>query len=174
MHVDEIAARRTQAGRIVAMGLHASVDVGVAVRVRQHRLAAGRVRVKFLKWVYLGHEIVLTLPPGESVNPRTINVSVLGMIALTIELTYGQAELAHGETALTPSPVCAAWQRCRTNVCRDGRLHGRFVYATSIRCSRFFPRTGRFFIFNRRGRGRRVFSSRRDGGAWTPLDRLKT
>jgi len=60
-----------------------------------------RVRVRFLKWVYLGDEAVLTLPGGDELDPKTLEVTVQGLVVLAADLSYGERVAA--ETVGTPS-----------------------------------------------------------------------
>ena len=61
--------------------------------------------MKFLKWVYIGDEMILKLPLGEPVDPRLLQVAVLDMPVFTVELTYGECPPANPPIPLDPSPA---------------------------------------------------------------------
>ena len=97
MHMDAVAARRTQAGLTVVHGVHTLLWAMEALAAAG-RLGAGltRIKVRFLKWVYLGDEAVLTA------TPSTLQVTVLGLPVLAADLIFGEPEAAG--TAAEASP----------------------------------------------------------------------
>jgi hypothetical protein len=104
LHMDRIAARRTQAGSQVVHGVHTllwALESLVANGYVNSPLVG--IKVKFLKWVYLGDEAVLSLPLGEPANPRTLKVDVQGMPVLSAELLYGELP-CQPEVILESSP----------------------------------------------------------------------
>lgn len=113
MHMDAIAARRTQAGEPVVHGIH-TVLWGLESLIEAGILKSSiaRMEVKFLKWIYLGDEAVLTLPRGEAADPRVFRVEVLGMPVLTAALSYGESPVVEGEDAASTSPL-APLSSCR-------------------------------------------------------------
>jgi hypothetical protein len=109
MHMDAVAARRTQAGLPVVHGIHTLLwaleslaECGLLVS------PVARVRVRFLKWVYVGDEAELTLPGGLVADPRTLAVSVQGLEALAADVTYGERAAAGGAGSVSPAAARTA------------------------------------------------------------------
>jgi hypothetical protein len=108
MHIDELAARRTPAGKPVVHGMHTLLwaldslyNLG---RIGSHLTG---IKVTFLKWVYLCDVCELLLPLGESVNPRLLEVRARGMPVLTAELDYGD----YSERGSSGSLLCGSTAR---------------------------------------------------------------
>lgn len=99
MHMDPIAARRTQAGQPVVHGVHTllwSLESLLQAGCITTPLKA--VKVKFLRWVYLGDEAVLSIPEGMEPNPKTLHVDVNGLAVLSAELSFGEPGTRDGLT----------------------------------------------------------------------------
>ena len=110
MHMDAIAARRTQAGQPVVHGIHTTLWALQSLAA-QTLISAPiqRIRVRFLKWVYVGDEAQLILPDASSVNPSNFEVHVLGLPVLAADITYGEPLDASTEPAASPAnPIPAA------------------------------------------------------------------
>jgi acyl dehydratase/NAD(P)-dependent dehydrogenase (short-subunit alcohol dehydrogenase family) len=106
VHVDGIAARRTQAGQVIAHGCYMllwALESLVAGGKMVSRPAG--VRVKFLKWVYPGDQLVVSVPQSGSADPPTLHLDVRGMRVLTADLTYGEGSEADTDIVLEPSPA---------------------------------------------------------------------
>jgi acyl dehydratase len=112
MHLDPLFARRTQPGSPVVHGIHTLLWALEALCASGCVLSSLiQVRVKLLKWVYVGDEAVLRLPVGEHICPKTLSVEVGGMLTLSAELLYGERICKQAEnTRLTsqPAPLSAA------------------------------------------------------------------
>lgn len=106
MHMDPVAARRTQAGQQVVHGVHTLLWALDSLIVSGHVVSPlVRVKAKFLNWVCLGDESVLSLPLNERADPRMLKVDVLGMPVLTADLLYGERKSAEPASRLVPSPA---------------------------------------------------------------------
>jgi acyl dehydratase/NADP-dependent 3-hydroxy acid dehydrogenase YdfG len=91
MHMDPVAARRTQAGEPVVHGVHTllwSLDSLLASGHVTSRCK--RIRVKFLRWVYLGDKTVLRIEKHEESNPRAFDVEVHGLPVLSALIDYSE------------------------------------------------------------------------------------
>lgn len=113
MHMDVVAARRTQAGLPVVHGVHNllwMLDTLCACGVIVSPLEG--VRAKFLKWVYLGDETLVMLPLAEAetvTDPTQLTLQVLDSIVITLDLVYGTPRPAEPELIDAPSsPLTAA------------------------------------------------------------------
>jgi hypothetical protein len=105
MHMDRVAARRTQAGLPVVHGVHTLLWALESLVASSHIVSPLiGIKVKFLKWVYVGEEAVLSLPSVDFTNPRILKVDVLGMPVLSAELLYGEPMLSEPAVVLKPSP----------------------------------------------------------------------
>jgi len=101
MHMDAVAARRTQAGLPVVHGVHTLLWALESLAAQGHLASTpSRIRAKFLKWVYLDVEAVLSFPVATTTTATFLQVEVLGMTVLS-------AEIFHGEPVgpATPAPV---------------------------------------------------------------------
>jgi len=116
MHMDECAARRSQAGRPVVHGIHTLLWALESLAGSGNLISPpSRIRVKFHKWVYPDDEVTLTLPLKEPVDPRQLLVAVQGIPVLTAELFYeanepgvnksGADRPVDGPFSLPPSPA---------------------------------------------------------------------
>jgi hypothetical protein len=102
MHMDAVAARRTQAGLPVVHGIHTTLwalETLAAQGLLQKPLL--RIRVRFLKWVYVGDEAELLLPEGD--DPAKFEVTVQGLAVLAADLSYGERAAGSSEGAASPA-----------------------------------------------------------------------
>lgn len=103
MHMDPVAARRTQAGQPVVHGIHSLLWALESLAARGLLLSPlARVRVRFLKWVYLGDRAVVVLPDGEEKDPARLDVLVNGLEVLSADLLYGERSAAGEGVAASP------------------------------------------------------------------------
>jgi len=103
MHMDAVAARRTQAGMPVVHGIHSLLWALESLAARGLLVAPlVRVRVRFLKWVYVGDEAALILSGGETPDPLSFEVAVLGLPVLAVDLTYGERTASTSDGATSP------------------------------------------------------------------------
>jgi hypothetical protein len=89
MHMDAVAARRTQAGAPVVHGVHTllwALDCLAERGLLGPSLA--RVRVRFLKWVYVGDRAEVHLTGGIMADPAALEVTVAGLPVLAADLTF--------------------------------------------------------------------------------------
>jgi acyl dehydratase/NAD(P)-dependent dehydrogenase (short-subunit alcohol dehydrogenase family) len=94
MHMDAIAARRTQAGQPTVHGMHAvlwSLDVLARNRALVRPLA--QVKVEFRKLIYVGDEVALEILSQDAAGIRA-QLSVDGLVVTFLKLTFGEAMLA--------------------------------------------------------------------------------
>lgn len=106
MHMDPIAARRTQAGLPVVHGVHTMLWALESLVTSKYIVSPlTRIRAKFTRWVHLGDEANLILPVDEQADPKTLQVRVLDMPVLSAELSYGEAESSEPSTPLVASPA---------------------------------------------------------------------
>ncbi|ADW67222.1 MaoC domain protein dehydratase [Granulicella tundricola MP5ACTX9] len=110
IHMDAVQARRTQAGLPVVHGMHTLLWALETLTTEDHIVRCPtRIKVKFLKWVYLGDmaEIILVSSVESILRFR---VEVAGMSTLSAEIHFGassadqQIELEdiHSRSAQTP------------------------------------------------------------------------
>jgi acyl dehydratase/NADP-dependent 3-hydroxy acid dehydrogenase YdfG len=106
MHMDSLAARRTQAGQPVAHGVHTllwalELLAGMgAVEIS----SALRIKARFLRWVYIGDEVTLVLPEASPDGTLAFRVEVRGMIVLTAELAPAEPIAADGYSEYPSAP----------------------------------------------------------------------
>ena len=112
MHMDAVAARRTQAGLPVVHGIHTllwALDSIAGQGLIEEPLV--RARVRFLKWVYIGDEAQLTVA-SDSANPAQFQVLVGGLAVLAADLTYGERAISQTVGAESPTaPLAVALDR---------------------------------------------------------------
>ncbi len=104
MHMDPIAARRTQAGFPVVHGVHtllwALESLAAGGRLDQ---TLTRLKVRFLKWVYIDDEAVLTA------TDKSLQVEVQGLPVLSADLIFGTPAAPGASVAPSPAePLKAA------------------------------------------------------------------
>ena len=103
-----------------------------------------RIRVKFLKWVYLDDEATLTLQSGDATDPRVVRVEVQGTPVLSLDLTYNEASSPDAEYIFTAHSVA---QRTYPNECSMDDLDncsGQLTTAPSEAAGASFPHLARF------------------------------
>jgi MaoC like domain len=106
MHMDPVAARRTPAGQQVVHGVHTLLWALDALIISGHIVSPlVHIKAKFLNWVCLGEESVLSLPRNERTDPGMLLVEVGGMPVLTADLLYGEWTSAEPAHRLVPSPA---------------------------------------------------------------------
>lgn len=123
MHMDAVAARRTQAGLPVVHGVHS------LLWALESLAAAGRldgtlrrVKVRFRNWIYLDDTATLETP-DETKNPRTFEIAVSGMPALSADLLYDGPAPAPGSFEPSPAePVAEAVERSFEDLDETPRL----------------------------------------------------
>ncbi len=92
IHMDPVAARRTQAGAIVVHGIHVLLWALEELSGIEASLAAiNRVRCQFAKFMYVGQELVLERHPADDGFTRFL-ISHHGLTVMTI--TVGRGELS--------------------------------------------------------------------------------
>ena len=104
MHMDHIAARRTQAGEQVVHGVHTllwALEMVLVSHIIVSRMQ--RIRVRFLKWVYLGQKADVIVP-DLAIDPRSFTVEVQGMTVLAVDLFYGDPSVPSPEEKRSVSP----------------------------------------------------------------------
>ena len=91
MHMDRVAARRTQAGMPVVHGIHTMLWAldSIAATGLVFSLPL-RMKVKFPKWVYIDDKADLSLSPSEDASLHQFKVEVRGMPVLTAELLFNE------------------------------------------------------------------------------------
>ncbi len=106
IHVDELASRRTPAGRPVVYGIH-TVLLAVQSLVASERIVSplAGLKVRFVHWAYPGDELSLIVAAGQELDPTRIRVEVCGMCVLTAELRYGSAPSDRQGSELKISPL---------------------------------------------------------------------
>jgi len=112
MHMDAVAARRTQAGLPVVHGIHIllwALDSLAAKGLMQQPLV--RARVRFLKWTYVGDETELRLADAD-LNPTRFEVFVGGLAVQAVDLTFGEPAIGSSQGVASPdTPIAAALDR---------------------------------------------------------------
>lgn len=95
MHMDPVAARRTQAALPVVHGVH-TLLWSLESLVATNRIDAPiqRIQARFLHWTYLGDDAVLSVSDQSPVNPDAAQVEVRGLPVLSIALEYGEQALS--------------------------------------------------------------------------------
>ena len=105
MHMDPIAARRTQAGQPVVHGVH-TLLWALEELARAGQLSGGvaRLKARFLKWIYLGDLATVHLVEREPDEPLRLEVAVQGLTVLTAEVVFGARPPQTQQRPWTPSP----------------------------------------------------------------------
>ena len=112
MHTDAVFARRTLPGAIAAYGMHLLLWALDALAERGAiDTTLSRIRVRFVKWVYLNDSVCLVLPSAETAQPKRVELFVDEVLVATIALSYGtplqsshealQAEAPHPRRAIS-------------------------------------------------------------------------
>jgi len=93
MHVDALAARRTQAGAPVVHGMHAllwALDALAAAELIGPQLC--EIRAQFRKFTYLDAACDLDLTRGDA-NAAAVEVCSSGLVLTTIQLRHGERQV---------------------------------------------------------------------------------
>jgi NAD(P)-dependent dehydrogenase (short-subunit alcohol dehydrogenase family) len=94
LHMDPVAARRTQAGRPVVHGVHAAIwALDVLARQQALQLPIARIKVRFHKWIYVGEEVAVELESQDDAGIRC-RLSVDGLGVASLEISFGDAKVA--------------------------------------------------------------------------------
>jgi hypothetical protein len=140
MHMDAKAARRTPAGLPVVHGVHTLLWALDALACSGRLVSPlARVRVKFVKWVYLGDEAVVRSPTHGSADPAQLLIEIHGLSVCSIDLTYGKSAAAPADYSGAPSPLTPISYACDLSF---DDLAGRAGIAFTARPSeaeRMFP-----------------------------------
>lgn len=140
IHMDPVAARRAQAGQQVVHGVHTLLWALDALVASGHIVSPlVRIKAKFLKWVYLGDESVLSLPFNERADPRMLKVEVLGMPVLIADLLYGEPKSAEPANTLVLSPEEPIRAAIELTFADLDRRTGNAFTATAEDSRMFFP-----------------------------------
>jgi acyl dehydratase len=111
IHLDPLAARRTQAGWPVVHGVHAALwalEALAAEGIALDRLAG--IRVQFHKFIYLDCDVALRVSRRDA-EGLGAELLVNGVVVTALSLTFGAWETATGEfaglpeTSLGPTPL---------------------------------------------------------------------
>jgi acyl dehydratase len=106
MHMDKVAARRTQAGSPVVHGVHSLLWALETLAAQGHPLSSlSHLKVRLSKWVYLGDESVLSVSLGGKATSELIKIEVLGMTVLSAEFIYGAETDSPAKGNLSESPA---------------------------------------------------------------------
>ena len=105
IHMDAVAARRTQAGQPVVHGVHTLLwALEELAKAGQLANSMTRIKAKFLKWIYLGDLATVHLLNLEPDEPLQLEVAVGGLTVLTAEILLGARESQTPQRPWTPSP----------------------------------------------------------------------
>ena len=140
MHMDEVAARRTQAGSPVVHGVHTLLwaldSLAATGKIVSSMI---RLRGRFLKWVYLDDETVVTLPRAEEVNPSVLQVEVLGMAVCTIDIGYGEPGAVEADVEVDAAPTTPRTAAAELSFADLHELSGNAFVARPEDAAQFFP-----------------------------------
>ncbi len=105
MHMDAVAARRTQAGEPVVHGVHTLLwALEQLAQAGQLDGGVARLKARFLKWVYLGDVATVSVVEGEAGEPLRLEVAVGGLTVLAAEVLFGDRQPHAEPKPWTPSP----------------------------------------------------------------------
>jgi acyl dehydratase len=140
MHLDPVIARRTQAGLPVVHGIH-TILWGLETLFSSGRIRSSlkRIKVKFLKWVYWGDEALLRLPLAEQVDPKIFTIEVAGMLAISVELLYGNRNSIKDQGARAPAPSAPLSEALNLAFAELDSRSGSAFTATAEDVKCFFP-----------------------------------
>jgi len=140
LHMDAIAARRTRPGLPVVHGVHTLLWALEFLVASGHLLSPlSRIKAKFLQWIYLGDEAVLSLPFDAKPDPRLLKVEVLGLPVLSVELQFGTGASTEPKSALIPSPAAPLPAALDISFADLDNRSGHAFTATEASVRRFFP-----------------------------------
>ncbi len=104
MHMDPVAARRTQAGEPVVHGVHTLLwALEELAQTGQLAGPLAKIKARFLKWIYLGDPATLRVLESEPGKPLRLEVAVQNLLVLTAEVVR-EAKQAETQRPWTPSP----------------------------------------------------------------------
>ena len=138
MHMDPVAARRTQAGDCVVHGVH-SLLWALETAAASGRLTAPptRIKARFLKWVYVGVKAALSIESSTG-DVERMQVEVEGVPVLKVDVSYAPAPRTSQPASLSPAaplhvPIDQTFQSL-------AGLTGTAFTATSSDAASAFPR----------------------------------
>jgi MaoC like domain len=140
MHMDPVAARRTPAGQPVVHGIHSllwALDTLMQNSLVTRQFT--RIRLRLLKWIYLGDQAVLTLPSEVQVNPGSFQIQVNAFTVLSADLTYEDTDTIFVPLAVpdcTTPPISTA--RCLSFAQLAG-LKGEAYVAPAAETAAVYP-----------------------------------
>ncbi len=138
MHMDAVAARRTQAGQPVVHGVHTLLwALEELAHAGQLTGSVAQVKAKFLKWVYLGDVATLYLLDREPDEPLRLEVAVQGLVVLTAEVLFG--ERRPRESTSAPSPATPRAQALDLSLPDLSGRSGEAYVAPSPQAEQLFP-----------------------------------
>ncbi len=138
MHLDAVAARRTQAGQPVVHGVHTLLwALEELARAGQLGKDVAKIRAKFLKWIYLGDPASVSLLESEPDEPLRLEVAVQGLIVLTAEVLFGDRQPR--ESASTPSPEAPRVQALDLSLTELSDRSGEAYVAPLAHAAELFP-----------------------------------
>ena len=137
MHMDAVAARRTQAGQPVVHGVHTLLWALEELARAGQLGSVVRLKAKFLKWIYLGDLATLHLLETEPDEPLRLEVVVQGLTVLTAEILFGDRQRQEGSKTSSPeAPRTLALDLTLTDL--PGRSGDAYV-APSPQAEELFP-----------------------------------
>ena len=138
MHMDAVAARRTQAGQPVVHGVHTLLwALEELVLAGQLGKNVAKIKAKFLKWIYLGDLASVSLLESEPDEPLRFEVAVQGLIVLTAEVLFGDRQ--PWESASTPSPEAPRAQALDLSLTDLSDRSGEAYVASMAHAAELFP-----------------------------------
>jgi acyl dehydratase/NADP-dependent 3-hydroxy acid dehydrogenase YdfG len=138
MHMDPVAARRTQAGQPVVHGIHTLLWVLDSLAAcNQMQRPPTQIKAKFLKWVYLGDEATLSATAAADGSRIAFEVNVIGMTVVAGELLFSAElpELPAAELKPIGKPLEQAIELTFSEL--EGRRGDAFVAAPEVAATLF-------------------------------------
>ena len=139
MHMDPVAARRTQAGQPVVHGVHTLLwALEELAQAGQLAGSVARIKAKFLKWIYFGDLATVHLLDSEPDEPLRLEVAVQGLTVLVAEILVGarQPQTQRPWTSSPEAPRTHALDLTLTDL--PGRSGEAYV-APSAHAAELFP-----------------------------------
>jgi hypothetical protein len=104
MHMDTLAARRTQAGDRTVHGVHTALRaLEILAEQKFFSSSITRIRAKFMKWIYVGDVATLRVEK-KHLDPQRIDLYVKDVLTLSLEIVYGVCEIGANAQILKPLP----------------------------------------------------------------------